>query len=53
MKQMLNRMEKGKNEIKRLEEKWGVSVQEARTYLKRLKAKTVSEKKLLRTRKIE
>jgi len=52
MKQMLNRMEKGKNEIKRLEEKWGVSVQEARTYLKRLKAKTVSEKKLLRTRKL-
>ena len=52
MKQILNRMEKGKNEIKRLEEKWGVSVQEARTYLKRLKAKTVSEKKLLRTRKL-
>ena len=52
MKQMLNRMEKGKNEIKRLEEKWGVSVQEARTYLKRLKAKSVSEKKLLRTRKL-
>ena len=52
MKQMLNRMEKGKNEIKRLEEKWGVSVQEARTYLNRLKAKSVSEKKLLRTRKL-
>jgi RNA polymerase primary sigma factor len=52
MKQMLNRVEKGKNEIKRLEEKWGVSVQEARTYLKRLKAKRVSEKKLLRTRKL-
>ena len=52
MKQMLNRMEKGKNEIKRVEEKWGVSVQEARTYLKRLKAKSVSEKKLLRTRKL-
>jgi RNA polymerase primary sigma factor len=52
MKQMLNRVEKGKNEIKRFEEKWGVSVQEARTYLKRLKAKSVSEKKLLRIRKL-
>jgi len=52
MKQMLNRVEKGENEIKKFEEKWGISVQEARSYLKKLKARSVSEKKLLRTRKL-
>src|SRR4030043_162312 len=52
MKQMLNRVEKGENEIKKIEERWGVSAQEARTYLKKLKARSVSEKKLLRTRKL-
>ena len=30
MKQMLNRVEKGESEIKKIEEKWGISVQEAR-----------------------
>ncbi len=52
MKQMLNRVEKGGNEIRKIEEKWGVSAQEARTYLKKIKARGVSEKKLLRTRKL-
>jgi RNA polymerase primary sigma factor len=52
MKQMLNRVEKGENEIKKIEEKWGISIQEARIYLKKLKGRTVSEKKLLRTRKL-
>ena len=52
MKQMLNRVEKGESEIKKIEEKWGISVQEARTYLKKLKARSLSEKKLLRTRKL-
>ena len=52
MKQMLNRVEKGEGEIKKLEEKWGVSAQEAKTYLRKLKARSVSEKKLLRTRKL-
>ena len=52
MKQMLNRVEKGGSEIKRIEEKCGVSVQEARSYLKRLKTRSVSEKALLRTRKL-
>ena len=52
MKQMLNRVEKGEGEIKKSEERWGISFQEARTYLKKLKTKGVSEKKLLRTRKL-
>ena len=52
MKNMLNRVEKGEAEIRRLEEKWGVSVQEARTYLKKLKTRSLNEKKLLRTRKL-
>ncbi len=50
MKQMLARLERGENEIKKLEEKTGVSVREARTYLKKLKEKTLNEKKLLRNR---
>ena len=52
MKQMLSRVEKGANEIKRIEDKWGISIEEARTYLKRLKTKSLSEKTLLRTRKL-
>jgi len=52
MKQMLNRVEKGGSEIKRIEEKCGISVQEARSYLKRLKTRSMSEKALLRTRKL-
>jgi RNA polymerase primary sigma factor len=52
MKQMLNRVEKGESEIKKIEDKWGISLQEARTYLKKLKGRGVSEKRLLRTRKI-
>jgi len=52
MKQMLNRMEKGGSEIWKIEDKWGISVQEARTYLKRLKTRSVVEKKLLGTRKL-
>ena len=50
MKQMLNRVEKGESEIKKIEDRWRVPVPEARTYLKKLKARSVSEKKLLRTR---
>jgi RNA polymerase primary sigma factor len=50
MKQMLVRVEKGENEIKKLEEKTGTSVREARTCLKKLKEKTLNEKKLLRNR---
>jgi len=50
MKQMLNRVEKGEAEIKKIEDRRGISVGEARTYLKKLRAKSVSEKTLLRTR---
>ena len=50
MKQMLNRVEKGEAEIKRIEDRRGISVEEARTCLKKLKARSVSEKTLLRTR---
>jgi RNA polymerase primary sigma factor len=52
MKQMLNRVEKAESEIEKTEDKWGISFQDARTYLKRLKARSVTEKKLLRTRKL-
>jgi len=52
MKQMLSRVEKAETEIHKIGGRWGVSAQEARVYLKKLKAKSVSEKKLLRTRKL-
>jgi RNA polymerase primary sigma factor len=46
MKQMRDRVEKGKEENKKLEEKWGISAQDAKDYLKKLKGKTLYEKKL-------
>jgi len=52
MKQMLNRVEKAETEIQRMEEKWEVSAQEARAYLKKLKTRSVTERKLLKTRKL-
>ncbi len=52
MKQMLNRVERGESEIKKLEDKWGISIREARTCLKKLKARRVSERRLHRTRKL-
>ena len=52
MKQMLNRVEKGEAEIEKIEGRWGISIQEARTYLKKLKARSLSEKRLLRNRKL-
>jgi RNA polymerase primary sigma factor len=53
MKQMLNRVEKGESEIKKIEDKWGISVQEARIYLRKLNGRGVREKKLLRARKLD
>jgi RNA polymerase primary sigma factor len=50
MKQMLVRVEKGENEIRKLEEKVGISVREARVYIRKLKEKTLKEKNLLRNR---
>jgi RNA polymerase primary sigma factor len=52
MKQMLSRAQKGESEIEKIKDKWGISVQEARTYLKKLRARRLTEKKLLRTRKL-
>lgn len=52
MKHILSRMEKGVHEIKKVEEKWGVTLQEVRTYLKKLRSKKISERTLLRTRKM-
>jgi RNA polymerase primary sigma factor len=52
MKQMLTRTEKGENEIKKIEEKYGLLIREARILLKRIKAKTLNEKVLLRNRKL-
>jgi RNA polymerase primary sigma factor len=53
MKQMLNRVEKGEIEIKKIEDKRGISVQEARIYLKKLNGRGVSDKRLLRARKLD
>ena len=52
MKQMLNRMEKGEAEIKKIEDRGGMSAQEARITLKKLQGRSVSAKRLLRTRKL-
>jgi RNA polymerase primary sigma factor len=52
MKQMLIRMEKGESEIRKIEERYHVSVREARGYLKRIKAKTLTEKTVIRNRKL-
>jgi len=46
MKQMLVRVEKGESEIKKIEGKLGVSVKEARDYLKKLKTRKLREKTL-------
>jgi RNA polymerase primary sigma factor len=53
LKQMLVRVEKTEAESRRLEEKWGISVREARAYLKKIKAKTLSEKTLFQNRKLK
>jgi RNA polymerase primary sigma factor len=52
MKQMLVRVEKGESEIKKLTEKWGISIKETRAFLKKMKAKTLKEKILLRNWKL-
>jgi RNA polymerase primary sigma factor len=52
MKQMLVRVEKAEGEIKKFEEKLGVSVKEARALLKKTKAKKSKKKALTRNRKL-
>jgi RNA polymerase primary sigma factor len=53
LKQMLVRLEKTEGEIRRLEEQWGLSVREARAYLKKIKARTLSEKTFFQNRKLK
>ena len=52
MKQMLNRVEKAESEIRKIEERAGISVREARAYLRKIKPKTLKEKRLIRNRKL-
>jgi RNA polymerase primary sigma factor len=52
IKQMLARVEKTETEIRKIEERGGVSIQDARVFLKKMKAKTLSEKTLVRNRKL-
>ena len=52
MKQMLARVERGESEIKKIEEKWGLDVREARACLRKMKAKTLSGRAPIRNRKL-
>ncbi|MGQ9647364.1 MAG: RNA polymerase sigma factor RpoD [Thermodesulfobacteriota bacterium] len=52
MKQMLVRVEKGESEIKKMEAKYGISVKEARGYLKKLKGRKLKENTLQRNLKL-
>jgi len=53
MKQMLIRVEKADAEIIKMEEKTGLSVREARTYLKKLKSKVLSDRTLFQNRRLK
>ena len=44
MKQMLIRVDKAENEIKKIEEKWGISVKEARASLKKIETEDIEGK---------
>ena len=52
MKQMLVRVEKAENEIRKIEGKSITSVCEARAFLKKLKVRTLSEKTLIQNRNV-
>ena len=52
MKQMLVRVEKAGNEIRKIEGKSRISVREARAFLKKVEARTLSEKTLIQNRKV-
>jgi RNA polymerase primary sigma factor len=53
LKQILVRVEKTEGELRRLEEQRGLSVREARVYLKKVRARTLSEKTLLQNRRVK
>jgi len=48
MKQHLARLEKAENEVRKIEERWGFSLHEARTHLMRLRKKASNEKAVIR-----
>jgi RNA polymerase primary sigma factor len=48
MKQMLARVEKEENEVKKIEEKRGLSVREAREFLRKMKASAKNKRALMR-----
>jgi RNA polymerase primary sigma factor len=52
MKQVLARVERAENEVRKIEGRWRTSAHEARVLLKRLKARTLSEKTLLENRNV-
>ncbi len=52
LKQLLSRLDKAESEVRKIEEKEGVSVREARILLKKLKGRTLSEKTLGQQRKL-
>ena len=52
MKQMLTRVEKGESEIRKIEEKWGLAVREARACLRKMKAKTLGGRAPIRNRRL-
>ncbi len=51
MKQHLNRLERAENEVKKIEERWGLSLREARSFLIRLRKKASNEKLVIRGQK--
>ncbi len=52
MKQYLTRLDKAEHEVKKIEERWGLSPQEARAYLKKMRKKSSHEKTFIRGRKM-
>ena len=52
MKQMLARVEKEVNETKKIEEKWGLSIREARACLRKMRPKTSNERAPIRHRRL-
>ena len=51
MKQMLTRVDKAENEIKKMEEKYGISVRETRSTLRKMKGRSPKDKTSIRSKK--
>jgi RNA polymerase primary sigma factor len=52
LKQHLSRLDKAEHETRRVEERWGLSLTEARAHLRKMKKKSSHEKALIRGRKM-